>query len=74
MLAIRHDTKKVLPDDPVIGPNSITDPPPATPGAPGGNRNVDRRGNCGFVDGHAEFMSRREAHSDAHYIPKYVGK
>jgi prepilin-type N-terminal cleavage/methylation domain-containing protein/prepilin-type processing-associated H-X9-DG protein len=69
MVAIRHDSKKVLPDNPVIGPNSITDPDPTK-----GNVNLDRRGNCGFVDGHAEFMSRREAHSDGRYIPKYVGK
>jgi prepilin-type N-terminal cleavage/methylation domain-containing protein/prepilin-type processing-associated H-X9-DG protein len=63
MVAIRHDSKRTEPDDPVIGPNTIDT-----------NPNADRRGNCGFVDGHAEFMSRREAHSDAHYIPKYVGK
>jgi prepilin-type N-terminal cleavage/methylation domain-containing protein len=63
MVAIRHDMKRVDPDNKVVGPNKLEDPT-------NGNNNVDRRGNCGFVDGHADFVSRREAHSDGHYIPK----
>lgn len=60
MVSIRHEAQRAEPDSVVIGPNLITT-----------NPNVDKRGNCGFVDGHAEFMSRRDAHSDAHYIPKF---
>ena len=31
--------------------------------------NIDRRGNAAFVDGHAEFMSRRELHTPFYYDP-----
>lgn len=48
LLAIRHDRKKILPDD-----NTI---------AIGSSPNADRRGNAAYVDGHAEFTPRREAH------------
>ena len=64
MLAIRHDSKRTLPDTPPggsKGPQSITV-----------NENVDRRGNAGFVDGHGDYISRRDAHSRKHYGPKYV--
>jgi prepilin-type processing-associated H-X9-DG protein len=59
MVSIRHEAKRAEPDDVVIGPKTIDT-----------NPNVDKRGNCGFVDGHADFVSRREAHSDGHYIPR----
>jgi prepilin-type N-terminal cleavage/methylation domain-containing protein/prepilin-type processing-associated H-X9-DG protein len=53
LLAIRHDRKKVYPD-----PNNqqISTHP-----------NGERRGNAGFIDGHAEFLPRSEAHK-AEYI------
>jgi prepilin-type N-terminal cleavage/methylation domain-containing protein/prepilin-type processing-associated H-X9-DG protein len=34
--------------------------------------NIDRRGNAGFVDGHAEFMSRRQLHTPFYYDPAVV--
>jgi len=48
LLAIRHDRKKAYPDDraQVVGQHA----------------NADRRGNASFVDGHAEFIARRDAH------------
>jgi prepilin-type processing-associated H-X9-DG protein len=49
LLAIRHDRKRVEPDDRDI----------AIQGSP----NAERRGNVAFVDGHAEYISRVEAHS-----------
>ena len=64
MVAIRHDSKRTLPDTPpggANGPQSITV-----------NENVDRRGNAGFVDGHGDYISRRDAHSRKHYGPKYI--
>jgi prepilin-type N-terminal cleavage/methylation domain-containing protein/prepilin-type processing-associated H-X9-DG protein len=66
MVSIRHDSQRVNPDKKVIGPNKLT----GNPDPNNDNNNPDRRGNCGFVDGHADFISRREAHSDAHYIPR----
>jgi prepilin-type N-terminal cleavage/methylation domain-containing protein/prepilin-type processing-associated H-X9-DG protein len=49
LLSVRHDSKKVQPDDRTQ--------------AIGTHRNADRRGNVAYVDGHAEYVSRREAHS-----------
>ncbi len=53
LLAVRHDRPKHLPDDPTTGIS----------------QNGDRRGNVGFVDGHAEFMSRSDLHTPFHYDP-----
>ena len=54
-LAIRHDGKRRDPDTPTDPTNFLT--------------NADRKGNVAFVDGHAEFLSRRDAHSPAYYDP-----
>jgi prepilin-type N-terminal cleavage/methylation domain-containing protein/prepilin-type processing-associated H-X9-DG protein len=62
MVAIRHDGKRAMPDD-------FPDPTAQQPIE--ANINVDRKGNCGFVDGHADYVTRREAHSQAFYDPKY---
>ena len=32
--------------------------------------NIDRRGNAAFVDGHAEYITRRQMHSPFHYDPR----
>jgi prepilin-type N-terminal cleavage/methylation domain-containing protein/prepilin-type processing-associated H-X9-DG protein len=62
MVAIRHDAKRVIPDNiPTAGPSGPIET----------NVNVDRRGNVGFVDGHADYLSRREAHSRSTFSPKY---
>ena len=53
MLAIRHDRKRILPDNPTTG---IT-------------VNGERRGNVGFCDGHAEFLDRRTVHTPTYYDP-----
>jgi prepilin-type N-terminal cleavage/methylation domain-containing protein/prepilin-type processing-associated H-X9-DG protein len=45
-LAIRHDRKRVLPDS----------------GSSNWNLNLDRRGNAAFLDGHAEYVPRRQVH------------
>jgi prepilin-type N-terminal cleavage/methylation domain-containing protein/prepilin-type processing-associated H-X9-DG protein len=52
-LSIRHDGKRRDPDDYI---NNF-------------ELNADRRGNVAFADGHAEFLSRRDAHSAAYYDP-----
>ena len=65
MLSIRHDAQRRLPDTPpggAAGPQSISV-----------NENADRRGNVGFVDGHGDYFTRRDAHSRKHFGPKYVG-
>ena len=56
MLAIRHDTKRKLPD------------PPGVPLVP---QNAERRGNVAFADGHADYVSRRYVHSLTHVLPQY---
>jgi prepilin-type processing-associated H-X9-DG protein len=68
MLAIRHDSKRELPDD----------PPPAGSGKTIeqydqsiGHHNYDRKGNVAFVDGHGDYVPRTFAHDRAHYSPKY---
>lgn len=62
ILAIRHDHKRLQPDDPPssVGQQKIED-----------QINRDRQGNVGFVDGHAEYVSRLFAHSRGHYDPKF---
>ena len=62
MVSIRHDTKRVQPDD----------PPPAGSGLGIETQvNRERQGNVGFVDGHGEYVSRMYAHDRAHYDPKF---
>jgi prepilin-type N-terminal cleavage/methylation domain-containing protein/prepilin-type processing-associated H-X9-DG protein len=62
MLSIRHDAKRVIPDD----------PPPAGSGL-GIETNVNRgrKGNVAFVDGHADYVDRLFAHDRAHYGPRF---
>jgi prepilin-type N-terminal cleavage/methylation domain-containing protein/prepilin-type processing-associated H-X9-DG protein len=54
-LSIRHDRKRILPD--IVGPAGSPIP------------NPDRRGNAVFLDGHAEFVPRSEAHDINHVDP-----
>jgi prepilin-type N-terminal cleavage/methylation domain-containing protein/prepilin-type processing-associated H-X9-DG protein len=57
LLAIRHD-------------RFAHDKPPATWGGPGPElQHPARRGNAGFVDGHAEFVPRLQAHSSEYHLP-----
>ena len=61
MLAIRHDSKRVNPDDvPAPGTGKIED-----------QVNKSRKGNVAFVDGHADYVDRLYAHDRAHYDPKF---
>ena len=57
LLCIRHDRKKAKPDAGW-----------AMPKLP----NADRRGNVNFVDGHAEFQTRKYVHDRAHIDPNYT--
>jgi len=57
LLCIRHDRKKAKPDAGWSG----QDIP-----------NIDRRGNANFVDGHAEFVSRKYLHDLSHLDPYYT--
>jgi prepilin-type N-terminal cleavage/methylation domain-containing protein/prepilin-type processing-associated H-X9-DG protein len=59
MLSIRHDGTKRTPDD----------PPPVGGGKIEVNVNVDKKGNVGYVDGHGDYITRREAHDATHYVP-----
>lgn len=62
LLSIRHDSQRRSPDTPpggTAGPQTIDV-----------NENAERKGNCGFVDGHAEYVSRREAHSPEYFVPQ----
>jgi len=52
LLSIRHEYKKVLPDNATNWP-----------------RNLDRRGNVAFLDGHAEFATRRFVHDSRNCWP-----
>jgi prepilin-type processing-associated H-X9-DG protein len=62
LLSIRHDRKRLTPDD--------------VPNAAGQLRTIEeqvnreRKGNVGFVDGHADYVTRMYAHSREHYDPK----
>jgi prepilin-type N-terminal cleavage/methylation domain-containing protein/prepilin-type processing-associated H-X9-DG protein len=59
MLAIRHDSKRIQPDDvPTTG--KIED-----------SINKQRRGNVAFVDGHADYVDRLYAHDRTHFDPKF---
>jgi prepilin-type processing-associated H-X9-DG protein len=62
MLSIRHDNKRVNPDDPPKsqGQERIED-----------QVNRERRGNVGFVDGHADYVSRLYASDRSHYSAKF---
>lgn len=55
LLAIRHDRRKITPDP--RNQDLRTHP------------NAERRGNAAFVDGHAEFVTRREAHEATSILP-----
>ena len=61
MLAIRHDSKRINPD-----------PAPSSVGQEKIENQVnrERKGNVGFVDGHADYVSRLYASSREHYDPK----
>lgn len=62
MLSIRHDQKRVTPDE----------APPAGSGLGIETQvNCQRRGNVAFVDGHADYVTRLYAHDRAHYDPKF---
>jgi prepilin-type N-terminal cleavage/methylation domain-containing protein/prepilin-type processing-associated H-X9-DG protein len=56
-LSIRHEKKKAADD--VFGTAIVLRT----------SANAEKRGNVGFLDGHAEFMSRAEAHSAARIKP-----
>lgn len=62
LLSIRHDNKRVMPDDPPKsqGQERVED-----------TVNRDRKGNVAFVDGHADYVTRLFAHDRAHYDPKF---
>jgi prepilin-type N-terminal cleavage/methylation domain-containing protein/prepilin-type processing-associated H-X9-DG protein len=64
LLSIRHDHKRVFPD-PV--PNASQGPLALIENQP----NKDRKGNVAFVDGHAEYIARSEAHTQQRYDPKF---
>jgi prepilin-type N-terminal cleavage/methylation domain-containing protein/prepilin-type processing-associated H-X9-DG protein len=57
LLSTRHEARKAHPDAGWTMPNIP---------------NIQLRGNVTFVDGHAEFQSRRYAHERAHVDPNYV--
>jgi prepilin-type N-terminal cleavage/methylation domain-containing protein/prepilin-type processing-associated H-X9-DG protein len=62
MLSIRHDSKRINPDD----------APPAGSGLGIETQiNHGRKGNVAFVDGHADYVTRDFAHDRAHYDPKF---
>jgi len=56
LLCIRHDGYKAKPDAGWAMPNIP---------------NIERRGNVNFIDGHAEFVSRRFVHDLAHVDPNF---
>jgi len=63
LLSIRHDRQRVQPD-PVptaAGPLKLIEDQP----------NCQRKGNVAFVDGHADYITRLEAHSRQRYDPKF---
>jgi len=54
-LAIRHDKNKLITPDPTGMLNYVP--------------NSTRKGNVAFVDGHAEFVARKYAHTKEHAVP-----
>jgi prepilin-type N-terminal cleavage/methylation domain-containing protein/prepilin-type processing-associated H-X9-DG protein len=62
MLAIRHDAKRVQPDNV---------PNPLAKETIDKNVNKGRKGNVAFVDGHGDYVDRTFAHDRAHYDPKW---
>jgi len=56
LLCIRHDQHKAKPDAGWSFPNIP---------------NIERRGNVNFIDGHAEFVSRKVAHDLSHIDPNF---
>jgi prepilin-type N-terminal cleavage/methylation domain-containing protein/prepilin-type processing-associated H-X9-DG protein len=63
LLAIRHDRTRKHPDDVpnAAGPLKLIED----------QVNRECKGNVGFVDGHAEYISRMEAHSKAYYAARF---
>jgi prepilin-type N-terminal cleavage/methylation domain-containing protein len=62
MVSIRHDSKRVNPDDaPAAGSGLGIET----------QINCQRKGNVAGIDGHADYVSRRCAHDRAHYDPKF---
>ena len=63
LLAIRHDRTRKQPDDvpTAAGPIKLIED----------QQNKDCKGNAGFVDGHAEYITRLEAHSKERYAAKF---
>lgn len=53
LLAIRHDRRPSVPDNTTVGLSA----------------NGERRGNCAFADGHAEYLDRNTVHTPAYYEP-----
>ncbi len=62
MVSIRHDNKRRMPDDV---------PDPMTKGKIEDQVNRERKGNVGFVDGHADYVSRLYASSREHYSARF---
>jgi prepilin-type N-terminal cleavage/methylation domain-containing protein/prepilin-type processing-associated H-X9-DG protein len=62
MVAIRHDRTRKQPDDPPSAGGTIK--------LIEDQQNKDCRGNVSFLDGHAEYMTRLEAHRKDHYAAR----
>ena len=78
LLSVRHELHEPLtansmtnPPDPEAAINVTIGPPQPPLNLPtiATMNHADLQGNCLFVDGHAEAVSRRFAHSKAHYAP-----
>lgn len=67
MLAIRHDSTRKYPDPPVTG----ADKSGPTQGKIENQVNAQCRGNAGFVDGHADYVTRQYASQASHYDALY---
>ena len=63
LVAIRHDRTRKQPDDVpnAQGPLKLIED----------QQNKDCKGNVAFVDGHAEYITRLEAHSKDHYAARF---
>jgi prepilin-type N-terminal cleavage/methylation domain-containing protein/prepilin-type processing-associated H-X9-DG protein len=64
MLSIRHDRQRILPDPVPIGSNPLLKMIEDQP-------NRERKGNVSYVDGHAAYVTRMEAHNRSAYDPKF---
>ena len=63
LLAIRHDRTRKQPDDVPSGAGPIK--------LIEDQQNKDCKGNAGFVDGHAEYITRLGAHSKDRYAARF---